>query len=118
MTFNPMRTIFLSAALLATSTVAISAQYQGTVANVTPYNGKVYVVVSNGNFSGDAGSCPAGNAMIYIIDPATPFGQSLVAVALSAKLTGRLVWAVGDGVCSGGSPYGLGEGLSGMDLKG
>ena len=58
--------------------------------------------------------------MIYSIDPSTPFGRSLVAVAISAKLSGRTVYAIGDGSCTGGAPFpsGVGEGLVGMDLKG
>jgi len=58
--------------------------------------------------------------MIYAVDPSTPFGRTLVAVALSAKLSGRLVYAIGNGTCTGGNPYngGNAEVLIGMDLKG
>jgi len=111
----------ISLGAFSASSVAIAASYQGTVSNVTPYNGKVYVVVSSGGFDGTASTCPSGSGMIYSIDPTTPFGRSLVAVSLSAKLTGRLVYAIGDGTCAGGSPFpptGAGEGLVGLDLKG
>lgn len=105
--------------LLFAGSTAIAASYQGTISSVAPYQGKVYVVISNGYFDGAASSCPFGSAMVYSIDPATPFGRSLVAVSLSAKLTGRVVYAIGDNTCAGGAPFpGAGEGLVGMDLKG
>lgn len=97
---------------------AAAASYQGTVQNVTPNNGKVYVRVVNGYFDGATSACASSGTMIYAIDPSTPFGRSLVAVALAAKLTSTLVYAIGDGVCVGGAPYGNGEGLVGLDLKG
>lgn len=113
--------LIMSFGLLCAGSTAIAASYQGTVSSVTPYQGKVYVVVSNGGFDGAASNCPFGSAMIYSVDPATPFARSLVAVSLSAKLTGRLVYAIGDNTCGGGAPYpptGSGEGLVGLDLKG
>jgi hypothetical protein len=114
----------VAAAIFALAiTLAHSAgNYQGTVTNVMPYKGSVYVLVANGGFDGAAqtSSCPFGTNMVYSIDPNTPFGRTLVAVAISAKVTGRSVYAIGNGVCVG-SPYGggaSGEGLLGMDLKG
>ncbi len=100
---------------------ATAGSYQGLVTNVTPFNGKVYVVVANGGFDGAASSCATGNGIVYSFDPATPFGRSLLAVSLSAKLSGVLAYAIGDAICNGGSPFpptGIGEGLIGMDLKG
>lgn len=104
--------------LLASTPLVLAAVYQGTVVNVAPFNGKVHIVVANGNFDGSPGACPSGNAMIYGIDPNTAYGRAMVSVALTAKVTGRLVWAVGDANCEWGSPFGQGEGLSGLDLKG
>jgi hypothetical protein len=43
----------------------------------------------------------------------------MLAVALSAKLTGKLAYIFGDGLCAGGSPYCTSvEGLYGIDLTG
>jgi hypothetical protein len=100
---------------------ADAANYQGTVTNVSPFNGKVYVVVSGGAFDGQKSACPNNtSSMLYSIDPSTPYGRALLATVLSAKLSGRLVYAVGDGTCSTGSmfPGGSAEGLIGVDLKG
>lgn len=107
-------------AALICSSAANAANYQGTISNVAPLDGKVFVVVQSGYFDGAASQCVSGNAMVYGVDPATPFGRTLVAVALSAKLTGKLVYAIGNGVCAVGSPFAPGnsEGLAGMDLKG
>ena len=114
------QSILLAASCALGSSAAMAANYQGTISNVTPFNGKVFVIVSGGGFDGPSGTCPSGSSMIYSADPSTIFGRTLVAVALSAKLSGRLVYAIGDGVCTGGSPFpnGVGEGLLGVDLKG
>lgn len=100
--------------------VARGAAYQGIITHVYPSNGMVYVLVANGAFDGSQGNCPSpGNAMLFSLDPATAFGRALLSVALSAEVSGKTVWAAGDSVCTGGSPYGTSsEGLVGMDLKG
>lgn len=115
--------LLLSAAFLAfaVTSPAESASYQGTVTNVSPYNGKVYVVIAGGAFDGPASTCAGtSSAMVYSIDPSTSFGRSLVAVAISAKLSGRLIYAMGDNSCAWGSPFpgSMNEGMVGMDLKG
>jgi hypothetical protein len=115
---------FVAAGLAALSVVASSAHaanYQGIVSSVTPYNGKVYVAIGDGGFDGAASACAYGGvAMVFSIDPNTAFGRSLLAVALAAKLTGKVVYAVGDGACAAGSmlPGSSSEGLAGLDLKG
>jgi hypothetical protein len=118
---------FLRATIVASGIAAFplsvhAAAYEGYVTNVGPYNGTVYVVVGNGAFSGGTSSCPAGANMIFSIpfNPASDFGKSLMAVALSAKISGRLVYATGNGVCQIGNPYNGGgtEGLVFLDLKG
>ena len=114
----------VSAAFLALviTSPAESANYEGIVTHVAPLNGKVYVALGGGAFDGPASACQGnyGSSMVYSIDPNTPFGRSLVAVALSAKLSGLLVYAMGDGSCAWGNPFpgAMNEGMVGMDLKG
>jgi hypothetical protein len=108
-----------AALLLGFTGSAHAANYQGTVVSVFPYNGAVFVVINAGMFDGPASACVAGGVMVYRFDPSTPFGRTLMATALSAKLSGKQVYAAGDGVCHG-TPYPTSnaEGLVGMDLKG
>lgn len=90
--------------------------YQGYVSNVTIYSGKVYVVVGGG---AGVGSNPC-SSIVYIIDPGTAGGKALLATALTAKTTGRLVYVWGDNTCSW-APYGsaaTGQVMVGLDLKG
>jgi hypothetical protein len=99
---------------------ATAANYQGTVSHVMPYNGKVYIVIQNGSFDGAASACPFnGASMVYGIDLSNAFGHALEAVALSARLTGKLVYAVGDGNCIAGNPFAgsTSESLAGLDIK-
>lgn len=110
--------------LMAQSFSAQATIYQGTVTNVTAYNGIIYVNVQSGNFgSGGQGSCPTGTGMVFTISvnpSASDFNKSMIALALSAKTTGLMVFAVGDGNCTSGNPYNSGgsEGLIELDLKG
>ena len=100
-----------------------ATSYQGYVTNVTAANGVVHVALNNGNFAGGSGTCPNGNGIVLAI-PATPsvshFGKTMMALAMSAKPTGLLVYAEGDGNCAYPSPYTAGstEGLIYLDLKG
>lgn len=95
--------------------------YQGTVTSVYPYQDKVYIFVNNGAFGGAPTSCTIGaDGMVFVIDPATAFGKTLLTIALSAKLSGKTVYATGDANCGAWNPYNgkSNEGLIGMDLKG
>ena len=95
-------------------TPAFASAYQGYVTNVFALRGKVQITLNGGNFDGPAAVCGGNAASIgYVADPATPYGRTLVALALSAKLTGRLVWVGGDGNCTTGV-----ENLNNLDLKG
>jgi len=62
------------------SAAADAANYQGTITNVAPLDGKVFIVVQSGNFDGAVSQCISGNAMVYWVDPATPFSRTLVAL--------------------------------------
>jgi hypothetical protein len=85
---------------------------------VWAYQGKVYFIIANGAFDGSSGSCPwAANSMMYAADPTTPWGRSLISIALTAKLTARLVYIGGDGACAP-APGGNAEGIVHMDFKG
>lgn len=98
---------------------SIAANYQGYVTSVYPYNTLVYVVISNGAFDGGSSTCRSATDMVYSFDPSTAIGRAIMAVALTAKVSGVLVYAAGTSSCTTGSPFGGGsEGLRGMDLKG
>ena len=104
--------------LLCVALSANAASYQGTVSHVWAYQGKVYLIVDNGGFDGSPGSCPSSaNAMQYMMDPATPYGRALISIAMTAKVTGRLIYIGGDGICTNG-PGGTAEGIAHMDFKG
>lgn len=113
----------LSALLLSASAAAEATTYQGTITNITAADGKIYIYVGNGAFAGAAGTCNNGSGMVYAI-PTTPsasdFSKSMIAIALTAKTTGLLVYASGDGNCASGNAYNGGgyEALAYLDLKG
>jgi hypothetical protein len=106
-------------ALTASATI-----YQGYVTNVTAANGVIYIYVANGAFGpGGQGNCPSANGMVYAINvspSASDFNRALIAIAISAKTTGLLVYANGDGNCAYVNPYATGnaEGLAYLDFKG
>lgn len=102
-------------------TDARASAYEGTVTNVYPYGGVVYVIVSGGSYSSSNSNCSMGlNGIVFSIDIATTFGKILVANAITAKTTGRRVYAVGNDTCGSWNPFNSqsNEGLIGMDLKG
>ena len=111
-----------AAALLLAAFGANAASYQGLINNVTPNNGRLFIAVNAGGFDGAGSSCYAvTTTMIYSVDLSTATGKALLAVALSAKLTGKQVYVYGDGTCATvGNPYdGKGsENMTGIDLKG
>jgi len=115
-----LSTLLVLAASPGFSGLASASSFQGNVTNFSPSNGKVFVVVSGG-FSGAATACANNSAslMMYWIDPATAYGRALMATALSAKLTDKLIYLQGDGTCTSGSVFGReGEALTTTDLKG
>jgi len=119
--FNNLLIIAGVSLTLLTPMISFASAYQGQVLSVTPYNGLVYVNVGNGGFDGASSACPNGSSMVYSFAPTTPFGNSMLAVLLSAKLTGRVVYMYGNGNCVMGTPYSgsIGsETLGGVDFKG
>ena len=110
--------VLAMATILAISSRAYATAYQGYVKNVYAYGSKIYVIVGNGWFDGSTGPCPLpGSMMGFAIDPATDIGKAQLAIALSAKTTGILVWAAGNGACEGGPGANV-EPLVALDLKG
>jgi hypothetical protein len=101
---------------------AWAAAYQGTIVSVFSYNGLVYIILTGGGFAGAATSCQSGfnDGMVYAVDPGTSFGRVLISTALAAKVSGKTVYAVGNGACGNGNPYNgqSYETLNGLDLKG
>jgi len=123
MNLRKFRLASLAALLSLQALPTYATVYQGTVTNVTAAFGTIYVFINNGSFGGSQGSCPTGTGMVFSI-PASPsasdFGKAMVSIALTARVTGQLVYAAGDGICTNGNPYnGTGsEGLAYLDLKG
>lgn len=112
-----LRGFAASLALVLATSPCLATSYQGTVSNVFAISGKVHVRVSDGQFDGAQGACPNGSAMWYSVDPNTAYGRSLIAIAMSAKLSARLVYVGGNGVCdsSTGIPS---ETMTLIDFKG
>ncbi len=102
--------------LIAQSSAHASA-YQGKVVNVMATNGgsQVLVTMQEGNWDGPPAACGAGadGRVTYIFDSTTPAGRVLMAIAMAAKLSGRLTWAGSGSGCSQGY-----ETLNALDIKG
>ena len=113
----------LVAAVIAVTAAgsAGAANYDGFISNVTPVNGRVYIIVSGGHFDGTASTCYVNTSyMIYSFDGTTPVGKQLLAVALAAKAMKGEIYTFSDGSCLQGNPYsGAGsENIFGIDYKG
>lgn len=112
--------VFIIALLSLNIQKVYAASYQGFISNVSIYAGKAYVVVSGGAYDGMKSNC-GSDQMVYSFDPNTNIGKSMLAIALSAKISGKAAYLIGDGTCVGGSIYanqGYSESLIGIDLKG
>lgn len=114
-----MKLIKLSTAILLAliTSYVYPGSYQGKVSNVFAYSDKVFVFVSEG-FYDDPNTCTDRTDRLSLwIDPATDYGKALLSISLTAKTTGRLVWAGGSNSCIAG-PGGNSEQLTTIDLKG
>lgn len=81
----------------------------------------VCVALAGGTFDSTSTSCAVGiDWMVFGFDPSTTFGRELLATALAAKVSGKTVYAIGNGTCASGNAYNgqSYEGLIGIDLKG
>jgi hypothetical protein len=79
---------------------ASAGSYQGNVTSVFAVGGIVLVTVSNGS-----GQLVCSGVAQFWADPSTAFGQTQVAIAMTAKATGAQVYVQGNGVCSTAWPY-------------
>jgi len=106
--------LFILALLVCMPMTSFAGNYQGNIKNVFAKYNKVYIKLENGTAKG---SC--GNGDSFSIDPVSDYGKAMIAIALTAKTTGKIVYASGEGTCAVGSPFSGGsEILSGLDLKG
>ena len=111
---NALSSIFVLGVLVFSSNSAFATAYQGYVSGVFALDGRVMIRLTGGYYDGATASCGGdANQVNYMADPAAPYGRVIISIALGAKLSGRLVWARGDGACGSGF-----EGINALDLKG
>lgn len=102
--------------LLGTSSAHASA-YQGKVVSVMAVSGgsQMLVTLLEGAWDGAPAACGTSGdgRVIYIIESTTPAGRVLMAMAIAAKLSGRLTYALSSSGCFQGY-----EVLNALDIKG
>lgn len=81
---------------------AHASDYQGTVSAIASLNGIAYVAMGDGAGNNGVNPC-SGN--IFILDPSTSDGRTMLALVIAAKATGKIIYAWGDNTCSW-TPYG------------
>ena len=84
----------------ASTAYANQGYYQGTVTSIEDVGGITTVQLANGS-----GQLLCGTAVVFWFDPTTPYGQSMLALALTAKALGSTVYVQGNGTCSTAWPY-------------
>ena len=92
---------------------ANAAYYQGVVTSVQANGGKVLVVVSNGSGSGLCGS-----TAVFYLDPTVEYEKVMLSIAMSARVTGLLVWVGADDTCQTAWPITNTQHMVAIDLKG
>lgn len=93
--------------MLLLSVGASSSSYQGKVKSVFAYSGKVFITVGAGSFD-NSNTCTGQTAGLTLwLDPASEYDKVMLSLALTAKVTDKLVWVAG-GSCSSG-PFGQAE---------
>ena len=109
-------TAALTTSLALVGGSANASAYQGQVVSVYAINNSMLITLGSGAFDGPAAGCAnAGSSVSYYFDPNTPYGRTLLTLALSAKLTGRLVYASAAASTCGSAGF---EQLQHLDLKG
>ena len=111
--------VFKSLLLLAvffSAVPAIAGSYQGKVTGIFAYSGKVFISVKNGSFDNPNTCTTQASGMSLWLDPALEYDKAMLSLALSAKVTDRLVWVAGGSCISG--PSGKAAKLSAIDFKG
>ena len=86
--------------------------YQGTVTSIEDVGGITTVQFANGS-----GQLLCGTAVVFWFDPTTPYGQSMLALALTAKALGSTVYVQGNGTCSTAWPYNNAEQLVAVSVS-
>jgi hypothetical protein len=109
-------TLKLFLVLVIFSPATLATAYQGKVTNVFAWNGKIFVHFTEG---GTADYCSQSlDRYIAWIDPESEYGKTMITLAISAKLSGRLVWVAGNGSCISAGSGRYAEVLTAIDLKG
>lgn len=109
-------TVALAGGLALVAGGAHAAAFQGQVVSVYAINNNMLLTLGSGSYDGPAASCGNGGSYVLVwFDPATPYGRTLLSLALSAKLTGRVVYATSTSTTC--ASHGL-EMLQHLDLKG
>jgi hypothetical protein len=93
---------FSGLAALAMSSIACAAgSYSGTIASLEGAgegNSAVFIGI-NGTVGGQPPTCAQAETTRFVINPSTPQGQALVAMALSAQARGANITIFGSGSC-------------------
>lgn len=91
---------------------AYASYYQGYVVSVMADGGKILVVLANG-----FGQSTCSNPKFYL-DPNAAYDRAMLSLAISAKLTEKLVYVSGNDNCQSEWPYSNAQQLNAIDLKG
>ncbi len=94
---------------------AAQSQYQGYVTDINAIGSVIVFTLANG--TGQL-SCPGSPPTAFWVDPSTPIGQSQLALAITAKMSGVLFYVQVNGTCSTAWPSANMEQLAAFDLKG
>ena len=105
------RLLQLSAAILCIGT-AQAGNYQGYVTDVQTVGGIALVQLSNGS-----GQLLCSTPLFWF-DPTTAYGQSEMALAITAKATGTVVYIQGNGTCTSAWPESNSEQVSTLSWSG
>ncbi len=112
------RLMHLSAALLCVGT-AYACYFHGYVTDIQTVGGIALVQLSNG--SGAQFACTATSTTgpaLFWFDPTTSYGQATMALAITAKATGTLVYIQGNGTCTSAWPESNSEQVSTLSWSG
>lgn len=107
------RTLLILSVTGSSVAPAYAGYYQGYVVNVMADGGKVLVTLANG--SGQS-ICSAGPK--FYLDPNLGCDRAMLTLAISAKLTDKLVYVSGSDNCQSEWPYNNAQQLTAIDLKG
>ncbi len=104
--------LLIAATIFALPIYASAGAYQGKVTNVMASGGKVIITLQNG--SSTDSTC--GNGTRYYLDPSVDIDKVIISMAITAKISNKLVWVMGSG-CISVWPYYNAEKVTDFDLK-